>query len=75
MTTDIIEQKFIHTSIKFMSIYEPRKWNLTIFAVSLEIFNFFPHICLLKTKSLNLIGFRGDIIGKFLKNIKIDIYA
>ena len=47
---------------------------MTVSAVSLEIFDFFPQICLLSSppccirllsKSLNLIGWRGDIKGKF----------
>ena len=56
-----------------------RKWKLTVSAVLLEIFEIFvSQICLvsrpssfmrLLPKSLNLIGCRGDMKGKFLKKI------
>ena len=52
---------------------------MTVSAVSSEIFEFFSQICLLSSpprficllsKSLDLIGCRGDLKGKCLKNIK-----
>ena len=42
------------------------KWRLTISAVSSEICEFFIRLL---PKSLNLIGFQGNIKRKLLKNI------